>query len=88
MPPPPPLPDDADARAELASCVLNSSWAGTLAGVALAVPVCVRRGGYGWLLVLGSAGTAVDMAVGLARCREAGAAAAAATDAARRKGGR
>ena len=90
MPPPPPPGDEeaaalADARAELAACVLNSSWLGSVGGVALAIPLCLRRKSYTPLLLGMLGGTVADMAIGLKRCGEASAAAAAAADTARHK---
>ena len=74
MPPPDPQSTPADAapaasdQADLAACVLASSWVGTAAGCALAVPIGVRRKSLAPLLVLGIGGTLVDMGVGLWRC--------------------
>ena len=89
--PMPPPPDDdgavalADARAELAACVLNSSWLGSVGGVALAIPLCLRRKSYTPLLLGILGGTVMDMFIGLRRCGEASAAAAAAADASRHR---
>jgi len=58
-----------DAEADLAACVLSSSWVGTAAGCALAVPVGLRRKSLTPLLVLGMGGTLVDMGVGLVKCK-------------------
>lgn len=64
------VPDDDDdaTRADLAACVLSSSWLGTAAGCALAVPIGIRRKSMAPLLVFGIGGTLVDMGVGLVRC--------------------
>ncbi|PRW61191.1 Hydroxyacyl-thioester dehydratase type mitochondrial [Chlorella sorokiniana] len=54
---------------ELGDCVLNSSWFFCVAGVALAVPLGVKKKSYWPVVYLGLAGTLLDLINGLDKCK-------------------
>lgn len=51
-------------KGELSECVLDSSWWGCLAGVALAIPICIKKRTYFPLVYLGAGGSALDLVIG------------------------
>ncbi|KAI7842771.1 hypothetical protein COHA_003519 [Chlorella ohadii] len=54
---------------ELSDCVLNSSWFFCVAGVALAVPLGVKKKSYWPVVYLGLGGTLLDLINGYDKCK-------------------
>ncbi|KAL4458277.1 hypothetical protein ABPG75_013142 [Micractinium tetrahymenae] len=63
-------PREHELQRELSDCVLGSSWFYCVAGVALAVPIGVRRKSYMPVVVLGLAGTMLDILNGYDKCKD------------------
>lgn len=59
-----------EAKKEMSSCILDSSWTFTIPAVIISIPFCIRFKTYAPLVVSGIVSSGIDYHTGMTKCEQ------------------